>query len=217
MTLHIVGRLAGALALTVGLAGCIDASVDVKVQSETEAQAVMTQTIGAQFYPMIKASKSADTSDESDSFCGKADGGTLVENADGSATCTITKQGKFAALGFDSGKESMTFTSAGPGLVRVAFPTEEFAKGLDAATKASDAAGAADADAKAAQEQMKTMMTAYFTGHFLTVKVEGGEITDSNMPIAPDRHSAEQKIPFTDILAGTAKLPPELYAVVKVN
>lgn len=216
MTFNTIGRLAGALALTVSLAGCIDATVDVTVQSETEAQAVMTQTIGAQFYPMIKAGASAETGEDADSFCGKADGGTLVENADGSATCTITKQGKFADLAFD-GNKALTFTAAGPGLVRVAFPTGEFAKGLDAATRAGGAAAGADADAKAAQEQMKAMMTAYFAGHFLTVKVGGGEITDSNMTVAPDRRSAEEKIAFTDILAGTAKLPPELYAVVKVK
>ncbi|MDR3474205.1 MAG: hypothetical protein P4M09_21360 [Devosia sp.] len=218
MKLGLIGRAAGALALSLSLAGCIDVTMDVKVKSETEAQGTMTQTISAQFYPMIKASASSDTDKSASSFCKKEDGGTLVENSDGSATCTVTKQGKFADLSFDNGKEQAMFTSAGPGLVRVAFPTDEFQKGLDAAAKAGDSAAAADdAQAKAAAEQMKQAMAAYFAGHFLTIRIEGGEITESNMTIAPDRQSAEDKIAFTDIIAGTAKLPTELYAIVKVN
>lgn len=219
MRLGMIGRAAGALVLGLSLAGCIDVTMDVKVKSETEAQGTMTQVVSAQFYPMIKASATGDAAKSADSFCRKEDGGTLVENADGSATCTVTKEGKFADLGFDNGKEQVKFTSAGPGLVRVSFPTDEFQKGLDAATNSdSDAtASADDAQAKAAAEQMKTAMAAYFAGHFLTIRIDGGEITDSNMTIAPDKQSAEDKIAFTDILAGTAKLPPELYAVVKVN
>jgi len=222
MKLQMIGRLAGAMALTMALAGCIDVTMDVNVKSETDAQAVMATTIGAQFYPMLKASKTADSStSKDDDFCKKDDGGVLVENADGSATCTVTKDGKFADLAFDSGKEQVKFASAGPGLVRVSFPTEEFQKGLDAATNKgsgdASAASADDAQAKATAEQMKAAMGAYFAGHFLTIKIEGGEITESNMTIADDKKSAENKIAFTDILAGTAKLPPELYAIVKVH
>lgn len=218
MKLGLIGRAAGALALSLSLAGCIDVTMDVKVKSETEAQGTMTQVVSAQFYPMIKASASSDASKSASSFCQKEDGGTLVENADGSATCTITKEGKFADLGFDNGKEQVKFTSAGPGLVRVAFPTDEFQKGLDAAANSGDAASTTDdAQTKAAEAQMKAAMGAYFAGHFLTIRISGGEITESNMTIAADKQSAEDKIPFTDILAGTAKLPPELYAVVKVN
>ena len=219
MKLQMIGRLAGAMALTMALAGCIDVTMDVNVKNETDAQAVMATTIGAQFYPMLKASKTADSSaSKDDDFCKKDDGGVLVENADGSATCTVTKDGKFADLAFDSGKEQIKFASAGPGLVRVSFPTEEFQKGLDAATnKGTGDASADDAQTKAAEEQMKAAMGAYFAGHFLTIKIEGGEVTESNMTIADDKKSAEDKIAFTDILAGTAKLPPELYAIVKVN
>lgn len=210
-----IGRIAGAVALAVALAGCVDVTMDVKVKNEAEAEGTMTQTISAQFYPMLKASKASDES--SGDFCSREDGGTLVENADGSATCTIAKAGKFADLGFDDDKEKLSFTSAGPGLVRVAFPTDEFQQGIDAAASAGQAADDEDAQSKAAEAQMKTAMTAYFAGHFLTLKIEGGEITESNMTIAPDKRSAEEKIPFTDIIGGTAKLPKELYAVVKVN
>lgn len=223
MNVQMIGRLAGILALTVGLAGCIDMTMDVKVKNESEADATMIQTISAQFYPMIKASAKSDSgsSGSSDDFCKKDDGGTLVENADGSATCTITKSGKFADLGFDNGKEEVKFASAGPGLVKVSFPTAEFSKGLDEATSGAAAGGSdatsQDAESKAAEAQMKAAMTAYFAGHFLTIKIEGGEITDSNMTIAADRQSAEQKIALTDLISGTAKLPAELYAVVKVQ
>jgi hypothetical protein len=219
MTLQIIGRLAGTLALTVALAGCIDVTMDVKVKNATDATGTVTQTIAAQFYPMIKASASSDS--KSGSFCSEKDKGTLVENADGSATCTIVKDGKFADLSFDDGKESVSFTSPGPGLVRVAWPTKELSSGLAAASGAAggaDASGAAsDAEAKKAADQMKAAMGAYFAGHFLTLSVSGGEITDTNMTLADDKQSASDKIPFTDLLNGTAKFPDELYAVVKVN
>ncbi|HVX81879.1 MAG TPA: hypothetical protein VHB23_10905 [Devosiaceae bacterium] len=221
MTLKMIGRLAGAVALTMALAGCIDMTMDVKVKNESEAQGVMSTTVGAQFYPMIKANMKSDAGSDaskSDDFCSKDEGGVLVENADGSATCTVTKEGKFADLVFDKGDEQIKFTSPGPGLVRVSFPTDEFQKGLDAATTGGDeSASSEDADAKAATEQMKTAMIAYFAGHFLTIRIEGAEVTESNMTISDDKKSAEQKIPFTDIMSGTAKLPDELYAVVKVN
>jgi hypothetical protein len=166
---------------------------------------------------MLKASQTANGKDTA-SFCKQEDGGTLVENADGSATCTIVKQGKFADLGFDDGKEKVNFTSAGPGLVKVSFPTAEFSEGLNKATAGAGTPGAADdAKTKAAMEQMKVAMTTYFAGHFLTIRIDGGEITDTNLTLAADKQSAETKIPFTDIISGTTKLPAELYAVVKVN
>ena len=37
------------------------------------------------------------------------------------------------------------------------------------------------------------------------------------MTIAADKQSAEDKIPFADLISGTAKFPAELYAVVKVR
>lgn len=216
MTAQIFGRLAGTLLLCFGLAGCIDVTADIDVTSDSTAKATMTQTIGAQFYPMIKAAKAqADASDSSTSsdFCDK---GKLTENADGSATCVETKEGKFADLTFsDSGDSSdISFTSAGPGLVKVSFPTKGINESL---TK--DAAGASSGSSEdtAQEKQMKDMMAAYFAGHFLTFRVSGGEITDTNMTIAADRKSAETKIPFTDIINGSASVPDELYAVVRTN
>ena len=221
MILQNFARLAGALAVTLTLAGCMDVTMDVNVKNATEAKGTMTQTIAAQIYSMIKAGAGTDTSTTS-SFCDKSKGGTLTENSDGSATCIYVKEGKFADLNFDDQNGDMTFSSPGPGLVKVSFPTAALSSGISKAASAG-APGAADgsgtdtkADA-AATAQMKAMMGAYFDGHFLTLRVGGGEVTDSNMTIAGDKQSAEQKIPFTDLLNGTAKLPADLYAVVKVN
>ena len=47
-------------------------------------------------------------------------------------------------------------------------------------------------DAEGAQdEETKAMMTAFFEGHFITIKVGGKKITDTNMTLAADSTSAE--------------------------
>lgn len=221
MTVQLFGRVAGVLFVTACLAGCIDVTMDVQPTSETTAKGVMTQVMSAQVYPMLKANKKPGQPTSPDEFCGD---GQLSENADGTATCVVSKEGPFAALAFEQGKESVKFSSAGPGLVRVAFPTAEMAKGLNgvisgvnSAAAAGDPAKPADPEAAKQEEQMKQMMAAYFDGHFVTLKVSGGDITETNMRLAADKRSAEQKIPFTDLINGTAKLPDELYAVVKVK
>lgn len=202
MTLHVLGRLAGAAALTLALAGCIDVSMDVEVTSETTARGTMTQVMSAQVYPMIKASAEEGGDTGTEGFCDK---GELTENADGSATCVITEEGAFADLTFDQkeGEESVTFTSAGPGLVRVAFNTKDMAGDVTEG-------GGEDMDAEA-----KAMMEAYFVGHFLALSVKGGEITETNMTLADDKMSAETRIEFVALLNGTADLPDELYAIVR--
>jgi len=208
MKVQFYGKLAGALALTVALAGCIDAKVEVDVTSETTAKAIVTQTMGPEIYPMIKAAQAEAGEDAGDDpaaaaasdFCSD---GTLTENADGGATCTIEKEGAFADLVFDEEGEDqgVNFSSAGPGLVRVSFPTSEITK---------DLGNDEEMDA-----QTKAMMTSMFEGHSFTLKIGGGEITDTNMTLAGDRQSAEKVIPFLDIINGTVELPEELYAVVK--
>ena len=105
----------------------------------------------------------------------------------------MTKEGKFADLAFDNGKEQVNFTSAGPGLVRVAFPTAELSSGINAAANGNNGGAAEDPQTKQTQDQMKQAMAAYFAGHFLTLRIEGGEITDSNMTIAADKQSAEDE------------------------
>ncbi|MEP7239918.1 MAG: hypothetical protein ABI697_03430 [Devosia sp.] len=199
MNISVFGRLAGALALTFALAGCIDMTTDVELTSATTAKATVTQTMGQQIYSMVKAGGAA-ASDESkdDQFCTK-DGEDLTENSDGSATCTILSEGDFTALKFDDSGAKPTFTPTADGQVRVAIVTKgmtgELGKDSDPQT----------------QEMMKQM----FEGHFLTIRFGGAEVTDTNMTLSDDKRSAEIKIPFLELINGSAKLPEELYAVVR--
>lgn len=200
MTLQFLGRLAGVLALTVGLAGCIDVTMDVNVKSETEGKVTTTSTMGADFYAMAKAGASGENASKEDGFCQEA-GSQLTENADGSATCVLTVEGKFADLGV-ADDNSASFTVVSPGVVRVAFKTEDM-KG-ELGTDGQD-------------EETKKMMQAFFEGHAITIRIGGNEVIETNMTLAGDKKSAETVIPFLDLINGTLDLPAELYAVVKTN
>lgn len=204
MKFEFIGRLAGAVALTISLAGCMDMTSEIDIQSETSGVSTTTMTMGAEFYPMIKqmrdaALKAGASADESETdFC-VDEGDVLVENENGSATCTTVKQGTFDALqvGDDPVKDA-SFTVVSPGVVRVAFKTEGMA---------SDLGDGEDA-------QTMAMMKAYFEGHNATLRIKGKKITDTNMTRSGDGKSAEIVIPFTTLLDGTASLPDELFAVV---
>ena len=50
MNLFNLGKIAGALALTIGLAGCMDVTMDVAVQNETNGKLTTTMVMGADFY-----------------------------------------------------------------------------------------------------------------------------------------------------------------------
>jgi hypothetical protein len=199
MKLATIGKIAGALALTLGLAGCFDMTMDLQVTSETTAKATVTQVMGADIYAMIKQ---AGEQPDADKFCGK-EGETLTENADGSATCVSVSEGAFDTLAFaESDDDSKpTFTLVSPGVVRVAVKTEGMAGELG----------------KESDPQTAEMMKQMFDGRFLTIRFGGKEVTESNMTITDDKTYAEIKIPFLDLISGTAQLPAELYAVVKVN
>lgn len=199
MKFTILGRIAGVLALTIGLAGCIDMTAEVEVLSETTGKATTTTTMGAEFYPMIK-SMGAEGSDTKSDFCKEA-GATLVENADNSATCTVIVEGNFDQLKTDGPTEDASFTVVSPGVVRVAFKTEDMAGEV---TKDQDAETAA-------------MMKTYFEGHNATIRVKGREVLETNMTLSEDKTSAEIVIPFVELMDGTLTLPPELFAVVKTN
>jgi hypothetical protein len=194
-----IGRIVGVVALTMGLAACVDMTEELTVTSDTTAKATMTMTMGSDIYAMMKAAETSDTKPE-DKFCGK-DGEQLTQNSDGSATCVATSEGTFDQLQFDEGDSKPTFTVVSPGLVRVAFPTKgmmgEFGKDSD--------------------EQTAAMMKQMFDGHFLTIRIGGREVTDTNLTPSADRSSAEIKIPFLALIDGTAQLPEELYAVVRTN
>jgi hypothetical protein len=198
MGLKAIGKLAVTLMLGASLAGCIDATVDVELTSETTAKATLTQVMGADFYAMVKMS--AEESEEgSEEFCAE---GELTEEADGSATCVVSEEGTFDQLTTLGDEDnSLTFTSAGPGLVRVALPTADMVAGMGA-----------DEEMDA---ETKQMLEAFFTGHSVTIRVSGAEVTDTNMKLSGDKKSAETVLPFLDLINGTAELPDELYAVVR--
>lgn len=205
MKFNMFGRIAGVLALTVGLAGCIDIDMDIEVLNDTTGKLTSTSTMGADFYAMAKAGMAQEKAEgaegsSSEGFCEEV-GAKLTENADGSATCVIEKTGTFAELkeGDDSGSEGATYTVVSPGVVKVAFKTDDM-KG-ELGTEAQD-------------EQTKQMMQAFFEGHAITIRIKGKNITDTNMTKSADGKSAEIVIPFLDLINGTLDLPPELYATV---
>ncbi len=198
MALTALAKLGATLLLGASLAGCIDATVDVEITSETTAKATLTQVMGADFYAMVKMS-GEEAEPSADSFCSE---GELTEHADGSATCLIVEEGTFEELAAIEGEENaLTFTSAGPGLVRIALPTAE----LTAELGADD-----EMDA-----ETKQMVEAFFTGHTVPIRLTGAQITETNMDLSTDKKSAETELPFLDLINGTAELPDELYAVVR--
>ena len=197
MNFGIVGRLAGVVALTAGLAGCIDVTAEIDVLSETGGRATTTMTMGAEFYPMIKQMAAASEAGSDDGFCTE-ESAVLTENADGSATCTIVGEGSFADItGTEGPTEEASFTVVSPGVVRVGFKTEGMA---------SDVTDGQDAEAAA-------MMKAYFEGHEIIIRIKGKRIIETNMT-AVGGNAAETVITWTSLLDGTANLPDELFAVV---
>lgn len=200
MTLKFIGRLAGTLALTAGLAGCMDITMEVEVLSETNGKATTTSVMGADFYAMAKAGMSQSTEGaESEGFC-EEEGATLTENADGSATCVVTVEGAFAEL--SEGEDGMKFEVVSPGVVKISLSTADMKAEL----------GTEEQD-----EQTKAMMQSFFEGHAITLRIKGKQVIDTNMTLSGDKTSAEQVIPLLDLFNGTLELPPELFATVRTN
>ena len=197
MSVKLLSKLAAASLLAAGLAGCIDVTIDVAITSPTTARATMTQVMGADVYSMVKMSaESGET--QGDSFCAE---GELTENGDGSATCVIVEEGDFAALDLGQDEGGMTFTEAGPGLVRVALPTADMQAELGAEDNMD--------------EQTRQMVEAFFEGRTMTIGISGAEIVESNMTVSADRTRAEQVIDMLALINGDATLPDELYATVR--
>lgn len=197
MSVKLLGKLAATVLLAAGLAGCIDINIEVAITSPTTAKATMTQIMGADVYSMVKMSAEGESAGE-DSFCAE---GSLTENADGSATCIIVEEGNFADLDLGQDEGGMTFTEAGPGLVRVALPTADMQSELGAEDEMD--------------EQTRQMVEAFFADRTMTIVIAGAEIVDTNMTLSADRKRAEQVIPMLDLINGAAGLPEELYAVVR--
>ena len=192
-----VAKIAGALALTMSLAACVDMTQDVRVTSTTTADLTVTTVMSKDIYPMIKAGAAGD---DAEPFC-KEEGSTLTENADGSATCVMTSSGAFADLKYDDSDNSSkpTFTANPDGTVRVAVAT----KGM-----------IGDLGADGQDEQTKAMMQQMFEGHFLMLRFGGSEVVETNMDDVGDGY-AEKKMDFLELINGTIELPEELYAVVR--
>ena len=198
MSLKLFGKVAGILALTVGLGGCMDVTMEIDVLTETTGKATTTSVMGADIYSMVKAGAGSESS-ESEGFC-EEEGATLTENADGSATCVLVVEGPFDKLKDGEGDDGAKFEVVSPGVVKVSFSTEDMKGEL----------GTEDQDA-----QTKAMMQQFFEGHSITIRIKGREVIDTNM--TRSGNAAEIVIPFMDLINGTANLPPELYATVKVN
>lgn len=202
MRLGSIGQLAGALALTAGLAGCIDVTMDVEILSETNGKATTTMEMGADFYAMAKAGMGAEGQGAGmEGFCTE-EGDVLTENADGSATCITIEEGSFADLKIGEGDDGSKVEVISPGVVRVSFSTADMQSEV----------GGEEQD-----EQTKAMMQAFFEGHNVTLRVRGREIIETNLPNRPDGGTAEIVIPFLDLLNGATDLPAELFATVRTN
>ncbi len=197
MSVKLLGKLAATALLAAGLVGCIDVNIEVAITSPTTAKATMIQVMSADVYAMVKMGAEGEEPGE-DSFCAEGD---LVENADGSATCTIVEEGNFADLDLGQDEGGMSFTEAGPGLVRVALPTAD----MKAELGAED-----DMD-----EETRQMVEAFFAGRTMTIAVSGAEVVETNMTLSGDRTRAEQVIPMLDLINGATALPDELFAVVR--
>ncbi|RYE85636.1 MAG: hypothetical protein EOP19_09005 [Hyphomicrobiales bacterium] len=198
MSLNLFGRVAGVLALTVGLAGCMDVTMEIDVLSETTGKSTTTSVMGADIYSMVKAGAAEDADD--DGFCKEA-GETLTENADGSATCVLVAEGPFAELNGEDGKDDgAKFEVVSPGVVKVSFSTEDMKK--EVGTDIQD-------------EETKAMMVQFFEGRAITIRIKGKDVIDTNM--TRKGNAAEIVIPFLDLINGKVDLPDELYATVKVN
>ncbi|WP_404400761.1 hypothetical protein [Pelagibacterium halotolerans] len=191
-----IARLGGAVVVTLGLAACMDVSMDLDILSETEGRATMTTSVSNDVYTMIEQQ----AEEGGDEFC--PDGEVIA--GDTTTDCVVTSEGTFAELDLgneeDGGPE---ITAIGNGQVRVSLPTgelnEEISQGMG----------------EEEDPEMMAMVAAMFEGHYITFNVSGGEIVDTNMDRAEDGMSASYQIPFADLMQGTLELPDELYAVVQ--
>lgn len=187
-------RAAGALVLTLGLAGCIDVTMEIEVIDEANGRGTTTMVMDREFYDM-----SIQQSDEP--FCDEDSELTVTET---DATCVSVKEGSYADLidSDDPNEPVPTVVPLGDGTVRVTFPTASLAD--DMAEDEMDA-------------ETLAMMQGFFAGKFMTLKASGGEVVDTNMTVADDGMSASLQIPFLDLMTGEADVPDEAYAIIRLN
>lgn len=204
MNFKTLGRLAGVLAITAGLAACVDVEAEIEVLSETEGKTTTTMTMSSEIYPMLK-DMAASGGDQPD-FCNE-EGDVLTENADGSATCFSVKEGDLTELtkGDDDSNDT-TFTVVRPGVVRVGFKTGELTSDV---TKGQDGADSAET------AQVMAMMRPYFADRAIKIRIKGKKIVESNMTVSGN--TAETTLLWTDLLDGKTDVPAELFAIVDTN
>ena len=189
------GRLVATLLVAGTLAGCVDAAVEVELTGPGAARAVVTQTMGADFYAMLTA-EGRDGEEAVQRFCTDGD---LVENRDGSATCTIVLEGNVRQLS-RSGDRPIRFTPEQDGLVRIELALDDV----------RDKIGAGETD-----DEGRRMLAAFFSGRKLTVSFSGAAIAETNMEVSADGNTASAVLPLLDIVNETGKWPDVLYAVVE--
>ncbi|KFC68851.1 hypothetical protein FF80_01806 [Devosia sp. LC5] len=198
MAAKLLSRLAAMVGLGLILTGCIDAKVDIALTSPTTARASLTQVMAADFYAMLKMNSGPAGSKDDDRFCTS---GKLTENQDGSATCLVDQEGRFASLDLGEVEAPVHFRSAGRGLVRISVSTRQMKTEVDMGE---------ELDAETRQ-----MLEAFFAKRTITLRFSGLSVTQTNMKRSPDGSSAEMVIPILDLIDGTAVLPDEIYAVVR--
>lgn len=194
MTLLNIARAASAFLLVGALSACVDVSMELEVVDENNGIGKTIMVMDREFYDMSQAQGESDFCEDDGEF-------TLTETE---ATCVTSEKGSYAELfeGSDQGEPTPTVTSAGPGLVRVSYPTASMMEELGD--------DASDPEAMAMMEQ-------FFAGHNITLAVSGGEIVDTNMTLSDDGQYASVVIPFLDLFSSEVTLPKESYAVVKLN
>lgn len=205
MTTHFLGKYAAILLMGAGLAGCVNADVEVAFVDSTSAHVMTTTTIGADFYSMIKAAEEEagegeeDLEITSEGFC---DTGDLTENEDGSATCVDMMHGTFDELNAQNAEEGgILFTAQDDGTVRVSLPM--------------DALGSQIGAEEEMDEETKTMMSAMFAGHGITFTITAAEIIESNMDVSDDKTAATLKLDFAELIEGKTEFPEEYFALVR--
>lgn len=190
-------RIAGASALTLALAACMDVSMTLDVLSETDAELTVVTSMAADMVELMNAQ----AEEAGEEFC--ADG-EIVANGD-ILDCVVVQSGPFEELELDGeGEEGPRIEAIGNGQVRVTFPTGDLTESL------AESTGGADQD-----PQMQAMLASMFEGHAITLTVTGGEIVDSNMDIDAGGRSASFELPFTALFDGSLDLPEDLFAVVQ--
>lgn len=184
--------------LALGLAGCVDADIDITLTGPTTAVAVTTQSLNADYRVLdrMNTARSANDPRRGASFCAT---GALTDTVDGGATCVLVETGRFPTLTLGSPESLLVFTRIAPDKVRIALALSDLR----------------DALLHAGAPQTEAVLSAMFAGHSLTLGFAGGAVVSTNMTLSPDGRAARQIVPLHDILAAPGTLPEEYYAIVE--